>query len=258
MRRPAARTRSRSRAAMGTGTRGSWAAGGGAAGRRGGGRWGGGAAGGGRQRQGCGLQHTCGSCPSGVERSFWEPRPKLRLRRLALASAARLHPDWRWLRPAPLSAGSADAKASVDWGGLDGLDRLGRRLASFLSGDDCGLPRTARSRPGAAVQAPRRDVLGGIPSAICCARAVCMAMMAAIRRRLCAHTRSCRSDVGAQLDGWAGVGWVRSAKAGVGCTAPVRPCSPTVSAPHHTATALLPTALPHCPCWYLLAPASTC
>ena len=117
--------------------------------------------------------------------SVWEPRPKLRLRRLALASAARLHPDWRWLRPAPLSAGSADAKASVDWGGLDGLDRLGRRLASFLSGDDCGLPTTARSRPGAAVQ-EARDLLraGLIPSAICCARAVCMAMMAAIRRRL--------------------------------------------------------------------------
>ena len=254
MRRPAARTRSRSRAAMGTGTRGSWAAGGGAAGRRGGGR-----RSGGRQRQGCGRQHACGSLSS-VELSVWEPRPKLRLRRLALASAARLHRDWRWLGPAPLFAGSAGAgaKASVDWGGLDGLDRLGRRLASFLSGDDCGVPRTARSRPGAAVQ-EARDGLGGlIPSAICCARAVCMAMMAAIRRRLCAHTRSCRSDVSAvSWMGGLGWGWVRSAKAGVGCTAPVRPCSPTVSAPHHTATALLPTALPYDPCC-LRAPASTC
>ena len=195
--------------------------------------------------------------------SVWEPRPKLRLRRLALASAARLHRDWRWLGPAPLFAGSAGAKASVDWGGLDGLDRLGRRLASFLSGDDCGLPRTARSRPGAAVQAPRRDGLGAlISSAICCARAVCMAMMAAIRRRLCAHTRSCRSDVSAvSWMGGLGWGWVRSAKAGVGCTAPVRPCSPTVSAPHHTATALLPTALPYDPfastCKHLLATASS-
>ena len=239
MRRPAARTRSRSRAAMGTGTRGSWAAGGGAAGRRGGGR-----------------QHACGSLSS-VELSVWEPRPKLRLRRLALASAARLHRDWRWLGPAPLFAGSAGAgaKASVDWGGLDGLDRLGRRLASFLSGDDCGVPRTARSRPGAAVQ-EARDGLGGlIPSAICCARAVCMAMMAAIRRRLCAHTRSCRSDVSAvSWMGGLGWGWVRSAKAGVGCTAPVRPCSPTVSAP--PPHCYCPAA--HCPALRPLLPASTC
>ena len=249
MRRPAARTRSRSRAAMGTGTGGSGAASGGAAGRRGGGR-----RSGGRQRQGCGRQHACGSLSS-VELSVWEPRPKLRLRRLALASAARLHRDWRWLGPAPLFAGSAGAgaKASVDWGRLDGLDSLGRRLASFLSGDDCGVPRTARSRPGAAVQ-EARDGLGGlIPSAICCARAVCMAMMAAIRRRLCAHTRSCRSDRRRSAGwGWDGVGAV--GQSGRGLHGPratlLTDCK---RAPPHC---YCPAA--HCPALLPLLPAGTC